>query len=189
MNAWVRLTARQKMALDEALDPHGLTPVIVLMLEAHLTSYRERHRALTAAERRGRVIAGRRLVALMARTYREDDEDEDDRLLVDLAARLQQWEQDATARPRPPHRPADNARLVLLERAVGVLDDAGLPWRRSWHRDGPRVRALRVVLQIADALDGRPASKGSLRLITQLQRRMASRGVYRTTPRSLTSVT
>jgi hypothetical protein len=170
MSAWVRLTARQKAQLDEALEPAGLTRAMAFFLEAHLTSYHHRHRAPTAADRRALATAGRRLMTLMAQARRDDDVDGDE-LLVGLVARVAQWEK-ATSDRRPAHRPVDDARRLLLSRVLGVLDDAGLPWkRRSWHRDGPRVRALRVVLQIADALDGVPITDGSLRLIRDLQRR------------------
>jgi hypothetical protein len=174
---WVRLTARHLAALDEALDPHSLTPNTRLMLEAHLTSYRNRPRPPSVRDRRALARTGRRLLALIACASVEDDREAVDlalehkgewTLVERLTARVAQWEGDS---PRPKSRPVDQARRLLLAQALGVIDDAGFLWeRRSGHRDGPRVRALRIVVQIADTLDGRPESKGSLRLITDVLR-------------------
>jgi hypothetical protein len=176
MRAWVRLTAEQRAALDAALDPHDLAVETAQMLEAHLTSYRNRDRRVRSTSTLRRLAsAGRRMLVLMASDSTEDHREaaeaaEDDaapsELLVNrLKARVTQWEA-AAARPRLSHRPPDDSRRALLRRTLGVLDDAGIPWkRRSGHVDGPRVRALRVVLQIADELDGVSRTQGSLRLI------------------------
>ena len=165
MSRWVRLTAAQRMELDEELHPFRLTPEIRLLLEAHLTTYRDRDHPRTAAHLRALTDAGRRLLELVARAPRVTDEA---MLAAVLKGQIEQWE---AAIPGRTGRPTAQARRELLERAAGVLDDAGFTWKRiSQYREGPRVLALQVVLRIADHLDGRPQTRGSLRLIRDVLR-------------------
>lgn len=173
MSGWVRLTPAQRADLDEALEPFELDDDTAFMIEAHLTGYRDRHRPSNAPTPRDLATSARELLALMARASNDvtDLSGRDHEIFLRLTGRVQEWEAVRPTRPST-GRPASTARRDLLWRAVSVLDDAGFDdqgtgdaWKRSQHHEAPRVRALRVVDQIANVLDGRPRGKGSLRLI------------------------
>jgi hypothetical protein len=160
--------------LRAELGQHGQSlPLIRGAIEAVLTQYRAVRQADVSPQamarcRRqaaARVKVARQLLMLIDGGSLEDWREArarggDTSPLQDaLHARIEQW----TLRARRASRPKDWARRILLFRVMGILDDTDVP--RTYHREGARMRVLRLVLQFADSLDGRRSSQGSLRLI------------------------
>lgn len=209
MKKWApfKLTRADVEALEEALFD-TLPAHARVFLEAWLSSYKNRQiitpkqRARWAREDRELINAGDRFLHLMRMSSPEDFSEGLERpskrsaLHEAIAARIEQWKSRAAQRltwsrpwsedselvpwDTPRHRPGDGARLHMLDRVCSVLDDSGLEIQRSWHKTGPRVRMLRVVLQIADRIDGKPAGRGSMRLITKLKSEREKTGRFST---------
>lgn len=179
-----RLTRAECEALDEALAPHDLTPILRWGVEIWLTSYRDRAPALTPKNRtrwrndeRRLVATAEALLALIARASPEDAQEAlqagtpRSPLSDALALRIDQWRARARAgwtMSRPfnddsvvvalaaPGRPAEQTRRDLLRRVLGVLRDSGLSTTSGEIlRRQTVTRVLGVVLQIADTIDGK----------------------------------
>ena len=182
----VRMTPAQRQAFEVALQlQNDLDPLTQVVLESHLTAYRDRHQFSAGQLKHWHrqkvelVATARRLLALIPRASREDfgeaihRESRQSKLQELLTARLAQWEAEALMNQPRAARPKDRARRILLWRTIPVFDD--LIVKPSWHRDGARVLALREVLRLADLIDRRTPSSGSLRLIRDISREYQDR--------------
>jgi hypothetical protein len=162
------------------------------MIEMWLGRYRDRLRVTPgtvkewAAEDSELITTAERLLQLMRNASPEDYREGSKSVLYEaLAERIITWKQrkqsgltwerplseysELISTSRPAFRPKNVALLEMLDRVTSCLDDGGLEIWRTWHRDGPRVRALRVILQIANRIDGKPAGEGSMRQIEELK--------------------
>jgi hypothetical protein len=193
----VRLSAAACQLLEEALDPQqDLDVALRVEIERHLTDYRAAPRYDAAAAAKGRqhsrelVRTARRLLDLMEFSVEDLMERQARGTLAErlaagtnasalqeaLAARIRQWDRPWIWTGGRAARPQDWRRRILLFRVMMALDAADVP--PSCHRDSPRVRVLREVLRCADALDRRPLSRGSLRLIQSVCRSYRQRATW-----------
>ena len=181
----VRLPPKAQEKLAEALGTDSLSILVRVALEVTLTQdVRERRPAApstlakTQRQHKRMVDAAERLLAAMEHSTEDmmealDLGTETSPLQDAIEARVAQWERVAR---RKPVKSKDWRRRRFLYRLIGALDDAGV--KRSYHREGPRVLFLRSALRIADKLDNRKATSGSLRLIQDVYRDYRQRGTW-----------
>lgn len=182
----MKFTKAQLDDLGWALGEHELTRGLVVALGSLLDDYTQvRREEPTAAERvrwrgeRAEIIqAGRRLAELLLVSGTTADIIEaatsptgKSKFQQDLDARIADWE----GRVIPPakKRPTDWHRRILLFRALVICDAEGLP--DSYADNGTRVMVLRWVLQVADVIDKKPVSAGSLPMIRRVYRHYRTR--------------